>query len=95
MPQAFALGQNVPNPFNPSTTIYYDVPAGGGNVSLRIYDVSGRLVRVLVDGHQAEGSRSVTWDGTGDRGTSLASGVYFYRMSAPGFDDTKKMVLLR
>jgi hypothetical protein len=95
VPKAYALGQNVPNPFNPSTTIWYDVPAGGGNVSLRIYDVSGRLVRVLVDGHQAEGSRSVTWDGTGDRGTSLASGVYFYRMTAPGFDETKKMVLLR
>jgi hypothetical protein len=95
VPKAYALGQNVPNPFNPSTTVYYDVPAGGGNVSMRVYDVSGRLVRTLVDGHQSEGSRSVTWDGTGDRGQSVASGIYFYRMSAPGFTETKKMVLLR
>jgi hypothetical protein len=95
VPKAFALRQNAPNPFNPSTTIYYDVPSGGGNVSLRVYDVSGRLVRTLVDGHETEGSKSITWDGTGDRGQSIASGIYFYRMSAPGFNETKKMVLLR
>ncbi len=95
VPKAYSLGQNVPNPFNPSTTVYYDVPSGGGNVSLRVYDVSGRLVRTLVDGHETEGSKSVTWDGTGDRGQSAASGIYFYRMSAPGFTETKKMVLLR
>ncbi|MCK4548776.1 MAG: T9SS type A sorting domain-containing protein, partial [Candidatus Krumholzibacteria bacterium] len=95
VPKAFALMQNVPNPFNPSTTIYYDVPSGGGNVSLRVYDVSGRLVRTLVNGHEAEGSRSVTWDGMGDRGQSIASGIYFYRMTAQGFAETKKMVLLR
>jgi len=95
VPKAFALRQNVPNPFNPSTTVYYDVPSGGGNVSLRIYDVSGRLVRTLVNGRKTEGSKSVTWDGTGDRGQSIASGIYFYRMAAPGFTETKKMVLLR
>ncbi len=50
IPQAFALYQNVPNPFNPETTIRYDVPAGGGKVTLRVFDVSGRLVRTLVDG---------------------------------------------
>jgi len=64
-------------------------------VSLRVFDVSGRVVRTLVDGHQAEGARSITWNGTNDRGQSVASGIYFYRMSAPGFTETKKMVLLR
>ena len=95
VPKAYSLGQNVPNPFNPSTTIGYDVPAGGGSVSLRVYDVSGRLVRILVDGHETEGVKSVTWDGMGDRGQRVASGIYFYRMRAPGFAETKKMVLLR
>ena len=91
----WALSQNFPNPFNPSTTIHYDVKAGGGQVSLMVFDVSGRVVRTLVDGHQTEGSRSITWNGTNDRGQSIASGIYFYRMAAPGFTETKKMVLLR
>jgi hypothetical protein len=91
----WALSQNFPNPFNPVTTIRYDVRAGGGQVSLRVFDVSGRLVRTLVDGHEVEGSKAVTWNGTNDRGQSVASGIYFYRMAAPGFTETKKMVLLR
>ena len=95
LPQAFALGQNVPNPFNPSTTIYYDVPLGGGDVSIRVFDVAGRLVRTLVSGHQSAGAKSVTWSGVNDRGQSVSSGIYFYRMTAPGFTRTKKMVLLR
>ncbi len=95
VPKAFALGQNVPNPFNPSTTIYFDVPGGGGNVSIRVFDVSGRLVRALVDGRQPAGSKSVTWSGTNDRGQRVSSGIYFYRMTAPGFTQTRKMVLLR
>jgi hypothetical protein len=95
VPEAFALGQNVPNPFNPSTTIYYDVLDGGGEVSIRIFDVAGRLVRTLVEGHQAAGSKSVTWSGANDHGQSVSSGIYFYRMTAPGFTRTRKMVLLR
>ncbi len=91
----WALSQNFPNPFNPATTIHYDVKAGGGQVSLRIFDVSGRVVRTLVDGRQTEGAKSVTWNGTNDAGQRVASGIYFYRMSAPGFTETKKMVLLR
>ncbi len=91
----WALSQNFPNPFNPTTTIHYDVKAGGGQVSLRVFDVSGRVVRTLVDGSQTEGSKSVTWNGTNDRGQRVASGIYFYRMIAPDFTETKKMVLLR
>ena len=92
---AFALRQNFPNPFNPITTIDYQVAAGGGMVRLSIFDVSGRLVRTLVDERQSEGVRSVIWNGTNDRGAPVASGIYFYRMQAPGFAETRKMVLLR
>jgi len=95
VPDAFALGQNVPNPFNPTTTIHYDVPADGGAVMLQIFDVSGRLVRTLVDGHQSMGSQTAIWNGADDRGNGVSSGVYFYRMEAPGFASTRKMVLLR
>ena len=95
IPTTFALGQNVPNPFNPSTLIRYDVPVGGGEVTLRIYNVAGRLVRTLVDGPQAAGENRVTWNGRNDYGSSVATGVYFYRMTAPGFEMTKKMVLLQ
>jgi hypothetical protein len=94
-PDAFALYQNIPNPFNPSTVIRYDVPPGGGRVSLRIYDVAGRLVRTLVDADETAGVKQVTWDGRNSHGNQVATGVYFYRMTAPGFTTTRRMVLLR
>jgi len=94
-PDAFALYPNVPNPFNPATTVRYDVPATGGHVTITIYDVNGRLVRTLVNEVQAPGEKSVTWNGRDDNGTSAASGVYFYKMRAPGYVMTRKMVLLR
>jgi hypothetical protein len=95
VPGAFALYPNVPNPFNPSTTIRYDVPSGGGAVTLRIYDVGGRLVRTLVEGPQTTGRKTVIWDGKDDGGRSAASGVYFSRLQAPGYNKTLKMVLLK
>lgn len=95
MPAAFSLGRNVLDPFNPTTIIHYDVPVGGGAVALRIFDVSGRLVRTIVNGHQTPGSKSFTWNGTDDHGQGVASGLYFYRMAARGFASTRKMVLLR
>jgi hypothetical protein len=96
-PTGFALDQNVPNPFNPSTRIHYEVPAGAGGdrVSIVIYDVNGRLVRTLVDGAQSAGPKTAVWNGRDNRGVRVASGIYFYRMSAPGFTHTRKMVLLR
>jgi hypothetical protein len=94
-PTGFSLYQNVPNPCNPTTTIAYDVPEGGGHVTLRVYDVSGRLVNTLVDDEQSFGRKTTVWDGRNHRGESVASGVYFYRLTAPGFDMTRKMVLLR
>jgi len=94
-PTSFALHQNVPNPFNPTTTLSYAVPAGGGDVTLQIYDVAGRVVRTLVDGFEGEGEKRTVWNGRDDRGRPVASGVYFYRLTAPGFSKARKMVLLR
>jgi hypothetical protein len=95
VPKNFALYQNVPNPFNPTTMIRYDVPAGGGNVTLNVYDVAGKLVRTLVDGAQAAGVKTVIWNGSTNRGSRAATGVYFYRLTAPGFEQTRKMVLIQ
>ncbi len=95
IPGKLALYQNVPNPFNPTTVIRYDVPAEGARVSLAIYDVGGRLVRSLVDGSQTPGNKSVTWDGKDSRGNTVSSGIYFYRLRAGDKVITKKMVMLK
>jgi hypothetical protein len=95
VPSAFALHPNVPNPFNPQTTISFDIPAAGADVNIAIYDVAGRLVRELVNERRNAGRWSVQWNGEDDRGQRVASGVYFYRMRAGAFVDTKKMVLLK
>ncbi|HKW13104.1 MAG TPA: FlgD immunoglobulin-like domain containing protein [Candidatus Krumholzibacteria bacterium] len=89
-----ALSQNVPNPFNPVTTISYTLPAGN-HVSLSIYDASGRLVRTLVDEVKPSGSHQVTWNGMDNTHAPVSSGVYFYRLQAGAFSETKKMVLLK
>jgi hypothetical protein len=95
LPQRFALGANVPNPFNPTTAVPYDVPAGGGHVSIRIYDVAGRLVKTLVDARRPAGRHRVVWDGRNQAGDPAASGVYFTQMRADGFVQNRKMVLLK
>jgi len=94
-PRSFALHQNVPNPFNPMTIIRYDVPTQHANVTLQVYDVRGRLVRTLVDGEQSSGQKTAVWDGKDSHGQSVASGVFFYRLTGPDFQRTRKMVLLR
>ena len=95
IPTKYALSQNYPNPFNPTTTIQYDLPRHT-SVVLRIYDVSGRLVRTLFDGEVIPaGRRRVVWNGTDQSGTSVASGVYFYHLAAGDFEETKRMVLIR
>ena len=94
-PAAFRLDQNVPNPFNPATEIAFTVPEGGASVSLRVYDLTGRLVRTLVDGHEPAGTRTVTWHGRDDRGQPLASGTYVYQLTAPAFSEVRTMVLLK
>ncbi|NNE44357.1 MAG: SnoaL-like domain-containing protein [Gemmatimonadetes bacterium] len=91
----FTLQQNAPNPFRPATSISFVVPAGGADVSLRIYDVTGREIRTLVDGFEPSGVRSVGWNGTDDRGRRVAAGAYFYRLTGPSFSEIRKMVLLK
>jgi hypothetical protein len=92
------LGQNHPNPFNPVTKIEYRVAEGSGGrvaVSLVVYDVRGARVRTLVDGMRASGRYVAEWDGRDERGNPVGSGVYFYRMTSPGFSAVRKMVLLK
>lgn len=89
-----ALRQNRPNPFNPSTEITFSLP-GPSTVAIDIYDVSGKRVRRLLDGHRPAGLHSVVWDGLGDDGAQAASGVYFYRLTAGRRTLSRKMVLLR
>jgi hypothetical protein len=93
-PTAFRLSQNVPNPFNPRTVVAYEVPQVS-EVTVRVYDVTGRLVRTLVDGTVEPGRYAVEWDGVSDAGESVGSGVYFCVMDAPAYHATHKMMLLK
>ncbi|MEO8514673.1 MAG: alpha/beta fold hydrolase [Ignavibacteria bacterium] len=88
-PYAFSLSQNYPNPFNPATMINYQLPQKG-IVTLKIYDVTGKEVRTLVNEVKDAGSNSVMFDAS-----SLSSGVYFYKLVSGSFTDTKKMVLVK
>jgi flagellar hook assembly protein FlgD len=75
--------------------IRYQVPAPGGDVQITIYNVRGQLVTTLVNGSEAPGFHTLTWDGGNDRGESVATGVYFVRMTAQGFSQTRKLVLIK
>ena len=92
--KAFALEQNFPNPFNPTTTIVYELPRQS-NVTLTVYDVTGRRVRELLSGIQPAGRHAAVWNGTDAAGRPVATGVYFYRLVASDFDRTRKMLLLK
>jgi hypothetical protein len=93
LPREFALGPNAPNPFARSTVIRFDLPVSS-RVSLRIFNVQGRLVRTLSDEMIQAGRHERRWNGRDDRGCSVAAGVYFYRLQAKDFDRTRKMILL-
>ncbi|MCP4550048.1 MAG: T9SS type A sorting domain-containing protein [bacterium] len=95
VPTRFGLYQNMPNPFNPTTTITYDVPADGGHVCLTIYNVSGQRIDTLIEEHRTAGHYQVEWSARGADGRQLPSGVYFYRLQAGDVDMTHKMVLLQ
>ena len=100
VPEAFALGQSYPNPFNPATRIAYALPVES-RVTIRVYDIGGRLIRTLVDGIQAAAYLSVEWDGRNGAGGAVGSGVYFYRIEAKAtqgertFSSVKKATLIR
>ena len=94
IPKDFVLHHNYPNPFNPTTTIRYDLPKDS-KVQIMIYDIMGRVVRILVNEKQNGGYKSIIWNGTNDFGQEVGMGMYFYRISAGGFVQIKKMVLLK
>lgn len=94
LPLQARLHANYPNPFNPQTTLRYELPAEGP-VRLAIYSLSGQLVRVLVEGRQPAGSRQASWDGRDDRGEPVASGVYLCRLETPQAVLLQKMVLVK
>jgi hypothetical protein len=94
LPRSMAITGIAPNPFNPQTTISYDLPRDG-QVQMSVYDVRGRHVRVLVDGVVNAGRHSVNWDGRDQGGRSAAAGVYFVRMIGPAGILTSKMVLAK
>ena len=85
----YELSQNYPNPFNPVTSIKFTVPKDG-KVSLKIYDILGKLVSTYVDGFLNAGSYNAQFDGSG-----YASGIYFYTLSTKNFTETKKMHLIK
>ena len=94
-PEVYALNDNYPNPFNPETTIKYQLPEAG-LVTLEVYNMLGQVVKTLVSENQTAGRKTVQWDATNDNGQSLSSGMYFYHVEAgEGFQDTKKMLLLK
>ena len=94
LPQEYALYQNYPNPFNASTVIAFDLPYNS-HVTITVYNVLGQQVTTLVDGRLPAGNHRVTWNGTSSSGTSVASGIYYYRLRADGFTATRKMILVK
>jgi hypothetical protein len=94
VPESFTLSQNVPNPFNPHTTIRYQLPSAG-EVELAVYNLAAQKVTTLALGLRDAGSYAIRWDGRDASGKELASGVYLYRLTAAGRTETRKLLLLR
>jgi len=94
LPISFSLKQNYPNPFRAKTDIQFILPKST-QVSIKIYDVAGRLVKTLVDGEKSAGSHKAYWDGTDQHAQRVSTGIYFCKFSAGDFNTVKKMILLR
>ena len=94
LPAPLSLAQNIPNPFNPLTTIRYAV-AHEGPISIVVYSLTGQRVRVLVDGSMPVGYHDVVWDGADALGREVSSGVYLYRLTSSECTLVRKMVLVR
>ncbi|MBK8983252.1 MAG: T9SS type A sorting domain-containing protein [Ignavibacteria bacterium] len=90
IPDKYSLSQNYPNPFNPVTVIHYSIPSGGNKVKLSVYNNLGKEIQTLVNEKQHAGSYSVNFNGEG-----LPSGIYFYRLEAGDFSETKRMILIK
>jgi hypothetical protein len=90
----YKLMQNFPNPFNPSTTIRYTITSPE-NISIKIYDVGGQLIKEINEDHTQAGEYNIIWDGKNNFGERVSSGTYFYQLSVGGYVEAKKMILLK
>jgi Zn-dependent M28 family amino/carboxypeptidase len=98
LPKAFSLAQNRPNPFNPSTTISFEIPGTPDvkqPVTLTVYDIRGRRVKTLVDSELEPGTHRIYWNGRSERGEAVSSGIYLYTLKAGGQTYTRKMTVLK
>ena len=94
IPDSYRLMNNYPNPFNPTTKIVFEIPQNE-NVSLKIYNLNGELIRTIADKNLSSGHFEMEWNGENDLGNSVTSGIYIYRLIAGKFDRSAKMILLR
>ncbi|MBD3170366.1 MAG: T9SS type A sorting domain-containing protein [candidate division Zixibacteria bacterium] len=94
LPKVFALRNNYPNPFNPATSVGFDLPKDC-TVAINVFDIMGRKVKTLVDAPMSAGVYEIAWDGTNESGRKVSSGIYFYKMNAGDFNAVKKMTLLK
>jgi hypothetical protein len=93
-PTDYFLSQNFPNPFNPITTVRYELPEDSF-VDVTVYDMLGNVVSNLVNTNQSSGYKSIQWDAINNQGEPVSAGVYLYKIQAGDFVDTKKMILLK
>ena len=91
---SFKLLQNYPNPFNPSTTIEYEIPKSG-NVEISVYDLSGRVIKTLLNENQQKGNFKIVWDGTNQSDQKVSSGFYVYSIKFDNAVFSKKMILIK
>ena len=94
LPKQFALHDNYPNPFNPNTTIRFDLPKTS-DVSITIYNMLGQKIKVFNNMQISAGYHSITWNATNDYGNPVSAGMYLYQLKTKEFVKTKKMVLLK
>jgi flagellar hook assembly protein FlgD len=94
LPKAYSLTQNYPNPFNPQTVIEFALPRPG-EITIEVYNIAGQKVATLAEGHFTAGYHNVVFNGIGDSGRQLASGVYLYRLVADNYVETRKMLLVK
>jgi hypothetical protein len=94
IPINFKLHQNFPNPFNPATTIQFEIPERTF-VNIDIFNLLGQKVKTLLSGIESAGVHTIGWNGKDDQQNPVPSGIYFYKLTADGFSDIKKMILAK
>lgn len=94
VPSSYRLLNNYPNPFNPSTVIAFEIPQSE-NVSLKVFNINGQLIRTLTNENYSAGRYEKTWDGKNEIGKEASSGIYIYRLTAGKFDRSARMVLMK